>query len=170
MKLAIKHEKLLIGFVAALLIVSAMSVPFALAAVEDDQVQGANCEGVRVLGAKGVAKDRSSPEEFVPAGFLLDLVAAEVKPRIIDFDVIGGTVKVDGVEYTIFEGQGGVVRYRRGFLLEASGVDSHGEEVALKIAGRYFWMWGRIYVARLVGVLETVDATYTVFLRAAIRV
>lgn len=169
--MVIQNKKGLIVLVVGLLMVSALSVPFAFSAVEEGDVENANCDAVRVLGAKGVAKDRLSPEEeFVSAGFLLDLVATEIKPRVIDFDVAGGVVKVDGLEYIIVEGYGGVIRYRRGFLLEATGVDSEGEEVILKVAGRYFWLWGRVYVARLFGVLETGDATYTLFLRSAIRV
>jgi hypothetical protein len=31
-------------------------------------------------------------------------------------------------------------------------------------------MWGRVYVARIAGVLETQDANYLLFLRSAIRV
>ena len=169
--MVVENKKVLISLVVGLLMVAALSVPLAFATIEDDQVKGANCDEVRVLGAKGLAKDRSSPEvEFVPAGFLLDLLANEIKPRVINFDVVSGNVKVDGVEYTIVEGKGGIIRYRRGFLLEASGVDADGEEVTLKLTGRYFWMWGRVYVARLFGVLETVDITYTLILRAAIRI
>lgn len=169
--MVIQNRKVLIILVMGLLMASALSVPFAFGAVEKGEVENTNCDEVRVLGAKGIAKDRLSPEdEFVYAGFLLDLVATEIKPRVIDFDVVGVVVKVDGVEYTIVKGHGGVIRYRRGFLLEATGVDSEGEEVTLKVAGRYFWMWGRVYVARLFGVLETVDSTYTLFLRSAIRV
>ena len=170
-ELIVQNKKVLISLIVGLLMFAAFSVPFAFATIEDDQVKGNNCDEVRVLGAKGLAKDRSSPEgKFVPAGFLLDLLATEIKPKVINFDIVGGIAKVDGLEYTIVEGKGAVIRYRRGFILEASGVDTAGEEVTLKLAGRYFWMWGRVYVARLVGVLKTVDTTYTLILKAAIRI
>jgi hypothetical protein len=165
-----KNKKMVIVLVAGLLLVSALVVPLAFASTEV-QVDGSNSDKIRILMAKGVAKDRSLEDaEFVPAGFTLDLMATEVKPRVINFAVISGTVKIDEAEYTILEGEGAVIRYRRGFLLKAQGVDADGEEVTLKLVGRYFWMGGRVYVARLAGLLETQETTYLLFLRSAIRV
>lgn len=169
--LNVQNKKVFIFSIVGLLLISVLSVPLAFASTAEGQVDEDGSTKIRVLKAKGVAKDRSMEEaEHVPAGFMLELVASEVKPRIINFDVVGGTLEVNDVEYTILEGEGGVIRYRRGFLLEARGVDVNGEEVTLKLAGRYFWMWGRVYVARIAGVLETQDANYLLFLRSAIRV
>ena len=166
-----QKKRMFMVLVVGLLVVSVLCVPYVYASMEDQQVDGYESDKIRVLGAKGVAKDKSLEEaEFVSAGFRLDLMATEVKPRIINFDVVGGTLKIDQGEFTILEGEGAVICYRRGFFLQAKGIDANGEEVTLKLVGRYFWMWGRVYVARLAGLLETNTATYTLFLRAAIRV
>ena len=165
-----QNKKILITSAIGFLLVSILCVPLAYAST-DNELPEAKSSKVRTLIAKGVARAKPvSESEFVPADFSLDLEATEINPGIINFNVIGGTVEIEEVEYTIIEGEGVVILYKRGFLLKAHGLAPNGEEVTLKLAGRYFWMWGRLYVARLFGALEAESTTNLLFLRSAIRV
>jgi hypothetical protein len=107
---------------------------------------------------------------ITPAGFSLALEATEVNQTIVKFNVISGIVKINGTEYTITGGHGAVIREKHGFLLEAQSTGPEGQSATLKLAGRYFWMWGHLYVARIVGSLQTESAKTSLVLRAAIRV
>lgn len=47
------------------------------------------------------------------------------------------------------EVNGAVIRDKHGFLLQVEGTSPNGQPATLKLAGRYFWMWGHLYVARV---------------------
>ena len=78
-------------------------------------------------------------------------------------------MEVKGVKYTITEGKGLVAYYRRTLGMQLNGTDQDGNAVTVKLGGSYFWMWGRLHVARLAGTLETSNAKFGLLLRAAIR-
>ena len=124
-----------------------------------------------MLIAKGIAVEKTDSQVVITrAGFALALEATEVNETIIKFNVISGIVKINGTEYTITEGNGAVIRDKHGFLLQAQGTSPDGQSVTLKLAGRYFWMWGRLHVARLVGSLQTESTKTSLLLRSVIRV
>ena len=60
------------------------------------------------------------------AGFPLALEATEVNETIIKFNVISGTVKINGTEYTITGGNGAVIRNKHGILMQAQGSGPDG--------------------------------------------
>jgi hypothetical protein len=70
----------------------------------------------------------------------------------------------------ITEGNGAVIRDKHVFLFQAQGTSPDGQSVTLKLAGRYFWMWGRLYIARVLGSLQTESGKTQLLLRSMIRV
>jgi hypothetical protein len=123
------------------------------------------------LRAKGIAVNKTDPQaSTTAASFTLTLEATEVNNATIRFNVVSGTVDINGTQYAITGGNGAVIRNRHGFVLQAQGTSPEGKAVTLKLAGRYFWMWDRIYVARIAGALQTENAKISLLLRAAIRV
>lgn len=65
---------------------------------------------------------------------------------------------------------GAAIRDKHGFLLQAEGTSPDGQPATLKLAGRYFWMWGHLYVAKVLGSLQTESARILLVLRSVIRV
>lgn len=164
-----KKQKLLITATTALALVFIVSLPYAYAS--SPSAATAESSRTRMLIAKGIAVEKADSQVVITrAGFALALEATEVNETIIKFNVISGIVKINETEYTIIGGNGAVIRDKRGFLLQAQGTSPDGQYVTLKLAGRYFWMWGRLYVARLVGSLQTESAKTSLLLRSVIRV
>ncbi|MBT0159346.1 hypothetical protein G4O51_05105 [Candidatus Bathyarchaeota archaeon A05DMB-2] len=127
--------------------------------------------GTRLLGARGIAVEKIDDQAIVTqANFKLILKPTEVNATIIKFNVISGTVQVNGTSYTITSGNGAVIRDKHAFLLQVEGTGPSSEPITLKLAGRYFWMWGHLYVARIAGLLQSDNAKTLLLLRAAIRV
>lgn len=166
-----KKQKLLITATTALALVFVASLPNAYASVPDAVAAETQASRTRMLIAKGVGVDRTSSQVVLThAGFALTLEATEVNETIIKFNVVGGTVRINETDYTITEGNGAVIRDKHGFLLQAQGTSPDGQSVTLKLAGRYFWMWGRLYIARIAGSLQIESAKTQLFLRSVIRV
>ena len=164
-----KKQKLLITATTALALVFIVSLPCAYAS--SPSATTAEASRTRMLIAKGIAVEKTDSQVVITrAGFALALEATEVNETIIKFNVISGTVKINETEYTITEGNGAVIRDKHGFLLQAQGTSSDGQSVTLKLAGRYFWMWGRLHVARLLGSLQTESTKTSLLLRSVIRV
>ena len=164
-----KKQKLLITATTALVLVFIVSLPYAYAS--SPSATTAESSRTRMLIAKGIAVEKADSQVVMPrAGFALALEATEVNETIIKFNVISGIVRINETEYTITGGNGAVIRDKHGFLLQAQGTRPDGQSVTLKLAGRYFWMWGRLYVARLVGSLQTESAKTSLLLRSVIRV
>jgi hypothetical protein len=165
-----KKQKLLITSTLAIVLVFIIAFPYAYASSEAATTADA-ASRTRMLNARGIALGKADGQVTIaPAGFALSLEATEVNDTIIKFNVVGGTVKINGTEYAITEGNGAVIRDKHGFLLQATGTSPDGQPVTLKLAGRYFWMWGRLHVARLVGSLQTENAKTLLLLRSVIRV
>lgn len=166
-----KKQKMLITATTALALVFIVSLPYAYASSPSATTAETQSSRTRILRAKGLAVEKANNQLVISsAGFALALEATEVNETIIKFNVISGTVKINGTEYVITGGNGAVIRDKRGFLLQAEGTSPEGQSVTLKLAGRYFWMWGHLYVARIVGSLQTDSAKIWLVLRAAIRV
>jgi hypothetical protein len=166
-----KKQKLLITATTALALVFIVSLPYAYASSPSAPTTETQSSRTRMLRAKGIAVEKSDRQIVItPAGFTLALEATEVNETIIKFNVISGTVKINETEYVITEGNGAVIRDKHGFLLQAQGTNPDGQSVTLKLAGRYFWMWGRLYVARVFGSLQTESAKTPLVLRSVIRV
>ena len=155
-----------IAAIAAVLVVAVPYAAFALPAANNDPVQG-----TRDLLAKGVARQTINGENVtVPANFTLTLEKTGDNATIPKFNVISGTIDVNGTIYTITSGNGGVIRSRHLILLQAQGTQLDGQTVTLKLAGRYFWMGGHLYVIRMIGSLQTESGKEVLLMRGAIRV
>jgi hypothetical protein len=166
-----KKQKMLITATTALTLVFIVSLPYAYASSPSATTEETQSSRTRILRAKGLAVEKANGQVVItPAGFALALEATEVNETIIKFNVISGTVRINGTEYVITGGNGAVIRDKRGFLLKAEGTSPDGQSVTLKLAGRYFWMWGHLYVARLLGSLQTESADTLLVLRSVIRV
>jgi hypothetical protein len=164
-----KKQKLLITATMALALVFIVSLPYAYAS--SPSATTTESSRTRMLIAKGIALKKADSQLVITrAGFALALEATEVNEAVIKFNVISGRVKINETEYTIIGGKGAVIRDKHGFLLRAQGTSPDGQSVTLKLAGRYFWMWGRLYVARLVGSLQTESTKTSLLLRSVIRV
>jgi hypothetical protein len=166
-----KKQKLFIVTTMTLALVFLVSLPYAYASSPSAATDETQSSRTRVLRAKGIAVERTGSQAVItPASFALSLEATEVNETSIAFNVINGTVEINGTEYAIAGGNGAVIRDKHGFVLEAQGTGPEGQAVTLKLAGRYFWMWGRVYVARIAGSLQTDSTKIPLVLRAAIRV
>jgi hypothetical protein len=166
-----KKRKMLVTSTMALALVFIVSLPYAYASSPSEATAETQANRTRILNAKGIAVEKTENQQVTTsAGFSLALEATEVNEAIIKFNVLSGTVKINGTEYTITGGNGGVIRNKHVILLQAQGTSPDGQPVTLKLAGRYFWMWGRLYVARLLGSLQTGSAKTWLVLRSAIRV
>ena len=166
-----KRQKLVITSTMALALVLIAGFPYTYASTEAATTAEKQSNRTRMLNAKGVAVEKADGQLVTaPAGFALALEATEVNETIIKFNVVSGSVKINGTEYQITEGHGAVLRDRHVFLLEAQGTSPDGQLATLKLAGRYFWMWGRLYVARVLGSLQTESARTVLVLRSVIRV
>ena len=161
-----KKTKLIFASVTVFaLLAAAMSyVAFAL------PTSDGNITSTRTLVAKGVAKTIVNGENVtVPANFTLTLERVDTG-TVPKFNVVSGSVVVNGATYAITSGTGGVLRGRHLILLQAQGTGPDGQPVTLKLAGRYFWMGGHLYVARIGARLLTSNGNFTLLMRAAIRV
>ncbi len=166
-----KKQKLLITATTALALVFMVSLPYASASDPATTTNETQASRTRMLLAKGIAVDKASSQIVITqAGFALSLEATEINATVIKFDVVGGTVRINGTDYTMTEGNGAVIREKHIFLLQAQGTNPDGESVTLKLAGRYFWMWGRVHVARIFGSLQTENSKTNLLLRSIIRV
>lgn len=162
-----KKSKIVIAVVVVVAVL-AFAVPFAAYALP---VTDSNIAASRTLVAKGVAREVVNGENVtVPANFTLTLERDGGNVTVPKFNVVGGTADVNGVTYTITSGKGGVLRARHLILLKAEGTGPDGQAVTLKLAGRYFWMGGHLYVARVGARLLTDNGNFTLLLRAGIRV
>lgn len=165
---AMSKKRITIIAVVAVAVALAIAIPLAAYALP---VSDSNIASTRTLIAKGVAREIVNGENVTfPANSTLALERTGGNASIPRFNVVGGTVVVNGATYTISSGNGGVLRGRHLILLKAQGMGPDGQAVTLKLAGRYFWMGGRLYVARIGAKLLTPSGNFTLLLRAGIRV
>ena len=166
-----KKQKLLITATVAFAIVLMLAFPCTYASPEASIATEPQSSQTRILRAKGIAVEKANSQLVIAhAGFALSLEATELNATIIKFNVVGGAVKVNETEYLITGGNGAVIRDKHGFLLQAQGNSPDGQSATLKLAGRYFWMRGRLHVARLLGSLQTENANFLLVMRSVIRI
>jgi hypothetical protein len=145
-------------------------VPFAVfaapTAASNDIVQG-----TKDLIAKGFARQNVDGQNVTtPANFTLTLERTGTNTTIPRFNIIAGSIMVNGVTYSVNSGNGGVVKIKHAILLQAQATGPDGQNVTLKLAGRYFWMGGHLFVVRMVGSLQTDSGKYGLLMRAVIRI
>jgi hypothetical protein len=161
-----KKSKVALVAIVVFVVILVIAVPFVSA-----QAAASNAVGnIKTLNAKGFAIQTGESQDKFPANFTMALQATPTNDAVKKFDVTAGTVVVNGVSYAITDGKGGVATGRHLILLQAHGTDSNGQTVTLKLDGRYFWMGGHLYVARIAAKLQTENQNYTLLMRAAIRV
>ena len=165
---ALTKKRIIIVAAAAVVALLAIAIPLTAYAlsVNDDDIASS-----RTLVAKGIAREIVNGETVTfPANFTLTLQRAGGNNTVPRFNVVGGNIVINGITYSIASGNGGVLRGRHLILLKAQGTGPDGQVISLKLAGRYFWMGGRLYVARIGARLLTPNGNYTLLLRAGIRV
>jgi hypothetical protein len=162
-----KGKILIVALVVVALIVVAVPAAVYALPTSDSNLVGAS----RTLVAKGVDRQVVDGQTVtVPANFTLTLEQTGTNKTVPKFNVIGGSVVINGATYTITSGNGNVVRSKHLILLQAHGTGPDGQAVTLKLAGRYFWMGGHLFVARIGARLLTENGNSTLLMRAAIRV
>ena len=161
-------KRITIIAVVAVVAILMIAIPLAAYALP---VSDSNIASSRILIAKGVAREIVNGENVTfPANLTLALERTSGNTSRPRFNVVGGTVVVNGATYKISSGNGGVLRGRHLILLKAQGMGPDGQAVTFKLAGRYFWMGGHLYVARIGARLLTPNGNCTLLLRASIRV
>ena len=159
-----KRKSIIIVALVAAALVLVMALP-SVAYAADDATQG-----TRVLRARGLAFEQVETDHAkMPANLTLVLDPGTINRAVITFKVVSGEVYVDGKVYTITEGKGFVAYRRRLIAMQFNGTGPEGERVTVKLGGRYFWMWGRVHVARLAGTFEAGNLKLGLLLRAALR-
>jgi hypothetical protein len=159
-----KRKSVMIVTLVAIALVLVVSLPSVAYAAEDAK------STTRVLRARGLAFEQTEDDAVsMPANFTLFLEPGKINYAVITFSIVGGEMEVDGKVYTVTEGDGFVAYHSRVMAMRFNGTGPEGENVTVKLRGRYFWMWGRLHVARLAGTFEGDDGTLGLLLRAAIR-
>jgi hypothetical protein len=154
--------------IALALMVALPTIGFATSSSASEEILS---QKIVVLKAKGIAVEKIDNQTVkMPANMTLFLEPVRKYRGVIGFKVVNGTVEVNNTTYVIAEGKGLLIYRRHAIVLQATGTAPDGQTVTLKIAGRYFWMWRHLYVARLRGVLRVDDTTLWLWLRAASRV
>jgi hypothetical protein len=161
-----RKNKILITLLVSIAIVLAIAVPYVSAQTSADPI-----DNTKTLNARGFAYQTVDSQTIkkYPANFTLTLVPTGTNKTVKLFDVTGGSVMVNGVSYAVTSGKGGVLTGRHIILLQAQGTGPEGQTVTLKLAGRYFWMGGNLYVVRIGAKLDIDNTNYTLLMRAAIR-
>jgi hypothetical protein len=161
-----RKNKVLIAATVVVALTFILALPYVYALTPNDPTLG-----MKTLKAQGIAAEKVDNQTVKSeANFTLSLQPTETNSTLKKFSVFGGTVEVKGAVYTITGGNGAVLTRRRVILLQAQGTGPDGQAVTLKLAGRYFWMGGRLYVARIVGKLQTDNGNFLLLLRADIRI
>ncbi len=125
----------------------------------------------RELVGRGVARQTINGENVTsPANFTLTLKHVAPSETIHRFTVATGTINVNGRIYSLTPGTGAVLRGRHAIVLEAQGTDAAGNPVTFRLAGRYFWMGGHLFVFRTAGALQTESGKIVLLSRAAIKI
>jgi hypothetical protein len=167
-----KKSKVLIAAAAALALILMVAFPSLVYAQSSftSTSQDSSTPKTRVLRAVGIAAENDSGViTKMPVNLTLVLEPIKANRTIAIFQVASGAVDVKGTTYTITGGKGAVVFNRHVVLLQAQGTGPAGQQVTLKLEGRYFWMWGHLYVIRILGSLQLDNTKLLVLMRAGIR-
>jgi len=161
-----RKNKIAIAAITAVALILIIAVPFVSAQAPPSDITANS----KIFKAQGWAfqKIDSDTIKYYHANFALSIQAASTNGTVKKFDVTGGTVIVNGISYSISNGNGAVLTGRRIILLQASGTSTDGQPITLKLEGRYFWMWGHLYFTRIGARLLTGNGNYTMLMRAAV--
>lgn len=161
-----RKNKVLIAATVVVALTFILALPYVYALTPNDPTPG-----IKTLKAQGIAAQKVDNQTVKSqVNFTLSLQPTETNSTVKKFSIFGGTVEVNGATYTITGGNGAVLTGRHAILLQAQGTGPDGQAVTLKLAGRYFWMGGRLFVVRIVGKLQTGNGNFLLLLRASIRV
>ena len=163
-----RKKKITITAIVALAIALIITVPFVSAqTTSSDPVTN-----TRTFKAQGNAylKIDSSTIKYYPASFSLTVQPTTTSGTVRKFNISGGTVTVNGVNYAVTSGNGGVAIGKHLVLLQAQAAGPDGQPATLKLEGQYFWLWGQVYAVRMAARLQTGNDNYTLLMRAGIGV
>jgi hypothetical protein len=159
-----KNKKILltIGVVAALVLV--VSVGFVSAATPD-------VNAIKTWNAKGYMLQKIDNEtlKYHPASFSLQIAPTTTNGTAKLFNVVGGSVTLNGVVYTVTSGNGGVLPSQHAILLKATAANADGQTLDLKLAARYVWQWGNNFNVNIAAKATVGDTTYSLLMRTLIR-
>jgi len=160
-------NKVVLVAMAAFAMLLMIAVPF----VGAQPVSNSAVASVKTMKAQGFAYQEINGETVkYQADFTLMLQQTSTASVPKEFDVVGGTIVINGISYTMTSGNGVVRPGRHIFMLQAQGTSPDGQAVTLKLEGRYFWLGGQLYVARIGAKLQTDNGNTLLLMRAAIRV
>lgn len=159
-----RNKKILLTASVVVALVLVVSLTFVSAASPD-------VNSLKTWNAKGYILQKIDNEtlKYYPASFSLIIQPTTTNGTAKLFDVVGGTLTLNGVTYTITSGNGGLLPARHAILLKASGTGADGQTVDLKLAARYVWQWGNNFNVNIAAKATVGDTTYGMLMRTLIR-
>ena len=159
-----KKSKILIAALVVIAMTLVVAVPLVGAANADP------ISNTKTFNAQGYAYQTIDNQTVKsPANFTLTLQQTSINGTVKKFAVTDGTVIVNGVTYEVTDGNGGVLTRRHLILLQAQGTNPDGHAVTFKLAARYSWAGGNLYVIRTGAKLQTDNGNHTLLMRTEIR-
>ena len=162
-----RKSKIALVSIASLALMLVMLVPYANAQPVSTSTSTSNTKTLKAIGI--AYQNANGQTSKFKANFTLTVQPTSTFGSIKEFNVLNGTVFVNGVSYSIASGNGIVRTGRHVFMLQAQGTGPDGKAVTFKLEGKYFYMWGHLYVARIGAKLETDNGNYTMLMRSTIR-
>ena len=158
-----RKNKIAITSIIVIGAVLAIALPLASAQATNNAVLN-----IKTLKAQGNIYQTidSNTIKYYPASLTLTLQPTSTNGPVKKFDITGGTLKANGVSYTLTGGNGSVLTGRHVVLLQATGTSSDGQAVTLKLAGQYSWLGGS--TLKIGAKLQIGDTNYTLLMRAPI--
>jgi hypothetical protein len=159
-----RNKKILLTASVVVALFLVVSIGFVSAATPD-------MNSIKTWNAKGYILQKIDNEtlKYYPASFSLTIQPTTTNGTAKLFDVIGGTLTLNGITYTITSGNGGVLPRQHAILLKATGTGADGQTVDLKLAARYVWQWGNNFNVNIAAKATVGDTTYGMLMRTLIR-
>jgi hypothetical protein len=160
-----RNKKIVVSSIIAVALIMVISVSFVYAQTPD-------MTNVKTWNAQGnqYQKIDNSTIKYYPASFSLNIQHTVTNGTVRRFDVVGGTLTLNGVTYTITSGNGGVLTGRHIILLQAQGATADGQTVTLKLAARYIWAGGQTFNVRIEAKVQIgTDTPYVLLLKSTIQ-
>jgi hypothetical protein len=159
-----RNKKILLTASVVVALVLVVSLTFVSAATPD-------VNSIKTWNAKGYMLQKIDNEtlKYYPASFSLTIQPTTTNGSAKLFDIVGGTVTLNGVVYTVSSGNGGVLPGRHAILLKATGTSADGQTLDLKLAARYVWQWGNNFNVNIIAKATVGDTPYELLMRTLIR-
>lgn len=165
-----KKKKVTIAVTATIALILIVAMPYIGYAAPSPTSEEILSQKIVILKARGIAIEKIDNQTVkMPANLTLFCEPIKKYKGFTGFKIVNGTMEVDGTTYVITEGKGLVIHQKNAVILQSKGTGPDGQTVTLKLAGRYLWMWGHLYVARLWGVFRFDNRVLLLRLRAAAR-